>query len=89
MDLGSVLKVLHSGVTTNFWGLGCPAYCGASSLPALALSFLLGFLCAAGLAAWISLHIWLHVRPLSSSPAGPSPPGAAALRLREYVNARS
>ena len=87
MDFGGLLRLLHSGVTTNFWGLGCPAYCGASSLPALALAFVLGFLFAACLAAWIFFHVWLHERP-PASPRGFSPSTAAVLRLRQYVDAR-
>ena len=88
MDFGGLIRLVHSGVSTNFWGLGCPFYCGPSSFAALALSFICGFPLASFLAVWISFHIWISGRPAAHPAPGSPSPSAAALRLRQYVDAR-
>ncbi len=37
--LGEILEFLRGGVASNFWGLGCPSWCGAPSWTALCLAF--------------------------------------------------
>ena len=40
--VGEVLEFVRSGVASNFWGLGCPSWCGAPSWTSLFLAFLAG-----------------------------------------------
>ena len=87
MDFVNLFRFVHSGVSSNFWGLGCPFYCGPSSFAALALAFILGFGCAAGLAAWALFYLWVH-NHFNPGPSSSAPPSATALRLRQYVDAR-
>ena len=69
-------------LTTNFFGLGCPFYCGSPSLSLLALTWLIGLLSGATLTvlAWV----WLSTAPPSvvASFQAPAPPTAVALRRR-------
>ena len=87
MDLGSLLRVIHSGLTSNLWGLACPFYCGPSGIPSLVLAFLFGFLCALCCVAVLLFTFCWPV--LSEHQATPRrSPSSAALRLRQYVDAR-
>ena len=50
------LSLISEGIQTNLWGLRCPLHCEGTSLAALLSAFLLGFLLAAGIAAFLVLY---------------------------------
>ena len=54
--LTSFLRVLQSGVSTNWWGLACPAHCGSPSFGLVAAAFFGG--CLATLLSLSVLVIW-------------------------------
>ena len=61
-----VLRILQSGVSSNWWGLACPSHCGPPSFGLLLSAFLLGFILCLGCLA--SLALWfLWGLPLSLS----------------------
>ena len=69
-----VVQLGFEGSRNNWFGLGCPAYCAAPPVSAIALVFLLGILCGLGLAGltlWTIWH-WLHPPPHPSSSGHPS-----------------
>ena len=78
------LRIVQQGLTTNWWGLGCPAHCRGSDLGGLSASFLLGFVAATGLWAFLFARWILH--PLPSSSEQPAPVSSARLRLRGYLH---
>lgn len=79
---GSLTK---EAISTNFWGLGCPHYCGSNSFTGLATSFLLGFLC--GLLTLILFWIWISLA-LSGSPATLPPVPAPVLTIADRARRR-
>ena len=68
--LGQAVAVTREALGTNLWGLGCPLHCYPSSIPLIALTFLVGIITGAFLLGfaifWIS-HLPLH-------PTAPPPP---------------
>lgn len=79
-QLGTLAR---DALATNFWGLGCPANCQGSSIPAILCAFILGFLC--GIVLLLCLWIWLHQSPpltLSPSPVILAQQAASNLRSR-------
>ena len=89
--VGEVLEFVRSGVASNFWGLGCPSWCGAPSWTSLSLAFLAGTasglcLALAGLLASLYLLGFVHppvttvTRPAFLRPEGLHP------RLQGYLH---
>ena len=80
-----VLALVSEGVKTDLWGLRCPVHCQGTTWSALALSFLLGFICAACLVSVIIYSIFFResrIHRLSRARVLESPsPGAARLAL--------
>lgn len=78
-----VLRILQSGVSSNWWGLACPSHCGPPSFGLLLSAFLLGFIlclgCLASLALWF---LWGS----SSVPQPPAAPAAPTSRLARYLD---
>ena len=72
----------------NFWGLGCPFYCGALPLSGFLGTFLLGWIfgLASSALAWIYLCHLLPSQPASFS--DPSSPHTANQRLASYLHER-
>ena len=62
----SSLRVLQSGVSTNWWGLACPSHCGSPSFGLVVAAYLAGFLSA--LASLCGLAFWIFGFPLSHQP---------------------
>ena len=89
--LSRSLPFVVEALRTNFYGLGCPVYCGNPSLPSLFLALTLGFLL--GVAACITLA-WLlgsHLlRDLSghqpAHPATSAPSTSRYSALVEYLD---
>ena len=48
------LGFLHSGATSNLWGLGCPLYCTQPTVGFPLASFLTGIISGFGLGIWIA-----------------------------------
>ena len=71
------------GAKTNFWGLGCPVYCGQFPLSTFFLLFLLGWISGIFTVFWL-----LH--PISSSasaePPNPTVSVVASSRLAGYLH---
>ena len=67
--LVDALRFLHFGVSTNFWGLGCPAHCRGVDLGSLIAAFLSGFVLAALCASFL-FYQWIS---RSSEPLVPRP----------------
>ena len=87
--LWDLVEFLRFGVTTNFWGLGCPQYCGPPSWTSLALTFVLGFTCgllAAGVLVGLALYQLGFVQWPTFRRAGPSPAGVPSSRLQGYLH---
>ena len=65
------LRVLQSGVATQWWGLACPPHCGPPTFGLVLAAFLLGFLSCLGLTAFLLLWYLgfqppIHLRAASS-----------------------
>ena len=52
--VAEAFRIWHSGVTTNFWGLGCPFYCTSPALGSYIAFLLLGFIGGTAFGAWIA-----------------------------------
>lgn len=82
------VSIAAQGLRTNFWGLGCPAFCGQFPLSAFLSSFLIGWLFGLFTALWILLSIFpVLLQP--SGPAGPNLSSAASQRLAGYLYERN
>ena len=57
MSPRAFLALAIEGVRSNFWGLGCPAYCASPSLGLLGFCLLLGWLL--GLLSSVLLLVWI------------------------------
>ena len=57
MSPRAFLALAIEGVRSNFWGLGCPAYCASPSLGLLGFCLLLGWLL--GLLSAVLLLVWI------------------------------
>lgn len=85
--LVDALRVVHFGVATNFWGLGCPAHCRGADVGSLAASFLLGFLLASCGALLLGYHWILRVpEPAVPRPTFLDSPTSVHRRLRGYLH---
>ena len=77
-----VLGLAVQGLRTNFWGLGCPSYCGDFPISTFILIGLLGWILGFCCGFWAYHFI--------SFPAHPSPPrldlSVASTRLAGYLN---
>ena len=91
--LFQVVEVLRAGISTNWWGLACPAHCYPSSLLTLLLTLLTGF--GFGILTGILLVIGLAFKFCRLVPSSTSaglhlvpPPGAGAAlsRLSGYLH---
>ena len=58
MHLSAVLGLVAEGLTSNFWGLGCPLYCTQPSYGLLGFSLLLGLPCGAMKSCWSPMVCW-------------------------------
>ena len=79
-----VIRILQSGVTSNWWGLGCPSHCGGASWGVIFSAFLLGFLTC--LVILITLALWifgLRLPVLQAPQAVPQPTSRLARYLDE------
>lgn len=84
-----VIRILQSGVTSNWWGLGCPSHCGGASWGVIFSAFLLGFLTC--LVILITLALWIFgLRlPVPQAPqAVPQPTSRLARYLDESARFR-
>ena len=90
MPFPAYLGLFLEGLTTHFWGLGCPIYCTQPSffLVAFALlaGWLLGFLSCVGLLWWISGFGLLSVPVPPASFARQSSPSTRAQLLASYLH---
>ena len=81
-SITGILRVVQSGVSTNWWGLACPSHCGASSFPLAVACFLLGFITCLILLTLITLwFLGFHLPPSASATASPS-----TTRLARYLD---
>ena len=71
------LRIVQQGLTSNWWGLGCPAHCRGTDLGGLSASFLLGFVAATGL--WAFLLARWHFAPFAFFPRATSVLGSCQL----------
>ena len=81
------INFVSQGLSSNFWGLGCPAHCTSPPVSAFALAFILGWI--SGLLTFAYLlglvpQTWI---PASASARGPVH-RAASLRLSRYLRER-
>ena len=86
MEVLRVVGILREGLTSNFWGLGCPIHCSPSSLPSILLALVLGWI--AGVACCLCLAFRLGLLGLQAPSSDPLP-SAAARRLSGYLHAGS
>ena len=91
MWIEQALGLLHLGISTNWWGLGCPSHCQGSLL-VVGLCWASGFLLGVVLTL-VFFREALFAVPIRvpSSPPQPSsspPTRAADLRLRAYLHER-
>lgn len=87
MDRGfAFLEVAVQGLRTNFWGLGCPSYCGSFPLSSFLAFFLAGWIsgvaCTIGLCYLLLQHIPL-IPAHNTAPVIPVPP-----RIASYLHER-
>ena len=92
MWIPQALSLLQSGVASNWWGVGCPSYCGGSVL-LLGLVFLVGFASgAAGIlylfrSSFFSAGPLQDLSPCASGTDLPEGRRPSSLRLRKYLYA--
>ena len=89
MWIEQALRLVQSGVVSNWWGLGCPSHCQGSLLT-LGLTFCFGISLGVVLTVWFFRDILLKVPcqgsfPSTASPSAP-PPRSVDLRLRSYLH---
>lgn len=93
MSLPAYVGLVLEGLRSNFWGLGCPAFCVQPSFGLLLATFLVGWIL--GVACTIFPVLWVcGVLPLPSwdrAPAHPSrtshpPPSSGADLLASYLH---
>ena len=92
--MGVVLKVFELvefarlAVSSNLFGLGCPFYCGSSSIPSLLLSLVLGFVLGFCSCLLILFYIYRHCSVFAGFPKPSStssrPAASGKLRLQGY-----
>lgn len=89
MEVLRVLGFVREGLTSNLWGLGCPIHCYPSTLPGLALAFVLGWICGFVCLGYLAfrLGLWTFPHPSEAPPQRVPSPEASALRLRSYLHA--
>ena len=63
------IRLLQLGVSTNWFGLGCPSHCGSPAWPSLILAYLLGLFCGLAISAFLGTWIWYRAFFPASSPA--------------------
>lgn len=81
------LRFLVEGARTNWFGLGCPAFCVQPSVASIFLAGLLGLLAGIALTLWA---LWTF-HNFGFSFAGPVPPPSTSRYsvLAEYLNEHS
>lgn len=62
-----ILEFIRVGTSTNWFGLGCPAHCGAASWPAILPFYVLGLLSRIGLLFCLDFGLGICWVPLASS----------------------
>jgi hypothetical protein len=80
MPPSAVLGLIAEGLTSNFWGLGCPLYCTQPSYGLLGFSLLFGWLC--GVLCCVLLVWWISTLGLVSVGFSPSSARSPALTSR-------
>ena len=83
-----LVEFARLAVSSNLFGLGCPFYCGSSSVPSLLLTLVLGFVlgfCSCALLLFY-LYRYFSVQLGFSKPpsTSPRPAVSGALRLQGY-----
>ena len=83
-------ELLGKAVSSNFWGISCPAHCGPPSSWGLGLSFIAGFSTGIAATSIFFLIIGLWILGLSPVPScNPRFPGSftgPVQRLRGYLH---
>ena len=80
------VELLRLGVSSNWFGLACPAHCSPSTFSSLGLSFLLGLLIG-GILASLSTAYIIYCLAFHFPAAHHHPVGRRALnRLRGYLD---
>lgn len=78
------IQFAQVGITTNWFGLACPAHCGSPLWGTVVGIFLLGFLFGCGLTLFGILAL-LGFRPLAAHPSTVAPSVPIA-RLSRYLH---
>ena len=83
------LRFLHQGLSSNWWGLGCPVHCRGTDLGSLVSAFLLGFLLASACGLYLAFRLAppseVVARPASSEAGHPQ----VRRRLQGHVHGRA
>ena len=77
------VRLLQSGVVSNWWGLACPAHCGSPSFGSLLAAFLLGFCSCFILCGLLAFWVLGLRDPL---PSAPSATPRVTSRLSRYLD---
>ncbi len=78
------LRVLQSGVATQWWGLACPPHSEPRTFGLVLAAYLLGFLSCLGLAAFLLLWSFGFQLPIHLRAAAAAQPSS---RLSRYLDA--
>ena len=77
LEVPSAVAFVVQGLKSNFYGLGCPAYCTSPSVGSFLAFFLLGLVLGFVLCVWLILRFDLIPTVASTPFAGPCAPSSA------------
>ena len=80
------LEFLRLGVSSNWFGLACPAHCHPASFAALGFCLLLGLILGATLSAWLIFGILRPPAPVPVHSHHLPPRDLAVERIRRYLH---
>ena len=83
------VRIWHSAITTNLWGLGCPIYCTSPALGTFIAFLLIGFIAGTAFGAWATYYFLAGLQPgqvVDPVPEAPSVLVRRRTRLAGYAH---
>ena len=81
-------RFAHSGLTSNFWGLGCPVYCASPAVGTYIAFLLVGLIAGFTAGIWVAFFVFSWAQrglPREPQTGNATAPEAAATRRRQRL----